>query len=180
MRQILSLVCAVALAGSGTLFGVASAGAATKSAGERKHTSALGYSLPTPAAFTVVVEPAPADTPADRAQEAVVLQQGGVGVVRVEVWRNPKKWTLQAWFDAEMGFLLVNGAQLGKARATRKAVPALVLDTPRSPQSYARRLLFFAVGPLLVRATCENVSDAAALAALGTVQAGFDLTRGAP
>lgn len=78
--------------------------------------------------------------------------------VSIDVWRNPERTPLGAWFDKHLAYLLAPGST-----ASRKP-SRIVISQPRSPQSYGRRVEVFVLGgpgheQRMVRVTLHNEAD---------------------
>lgn len=151
----------------------AAAGPSAQARASRAWTSPrFGFVVDVPAhGLQARLEPAPAEAEPQQIQESLVLLRQRVEVVRLDVFTNPAKRSVQAWFDAEFAGLKTKDSRLEPAVATPQRTPALRLLQTNQGQTWPRQLVFFAVDDLLLVATCERADDKAALQALDQIVA---------
>ena len=173
MPRSLVQVCLLLLLLASSALPAAQAAPAAQSGPTRAWASPrFGFVVEVPLRGLVVEhEPAPSDAAPHQIQESLVLLQEGREVVRLDVFLNPEKRSVQAWFDADHGFLKTAGGRLEAAVATPRRTPALRVSFPSRGQTWPREIVLFSAGDLLLRATCERADAKAAKAALDQIVA---------
>lgn len=74
----------------------------------------------------------------------------GVAVI-IEVWDNPARQPLEAWFEENMAFLVDGETRVSQRAVTTAKVPALLLEQPRSPMAVSLGFAIFAAGARVYR-----------------------------
>lgn len=134
---------------------------------EHRWSSPAGYSVVVPRGLAMDVLPAPEGATPDQALESLTLRRDGSALVTIDVFDDFDDIGVDAWLAREMAFLRTPEATVRSFR--HRGAPAVRIEQPRSPQSYARTIVLLRAGRLLVRVTCEDASDPTAAAALERV-----------
>jgi len=82
------------------------------------------------------------------------------GRTRVEVFTDPAERPLELWFEQHLGFL-VDERTFVSTTELAPGVPAVVVEQPRSPHTFARRTTVLRLGAWTLVATCEGLDHPA-------------------
>jgi hypothetical protein len=96
-------------------------------------------------------------------------------LVSIDRWANRAQLPLDRWIERYLGYALDEPATAVRAPLSRRAAPGLLIEKPRSPQAFGRRIAVVALGDSVVRVTCQRSDDAAATALFEQVVASLDL-----
>lgn len=114
-------------------------------------------------------------TPRHQMKHTFVLTGSAGPAVSIDVWSNPDGTVVEKWFDTYLGFMAAPDATV------KRNPRGVLVDQPRSTQSYGRRAAIFPVTPrtrtsppaatatLMVRVTCHDVADPLAVKAFERV-----------
>lgn len=79
------------------------------------------------------------------------------GRLRIEVFTDPDEKPIEAWLELHFGFLLDERALVWTTKLADG--PAVVVQQPRMPGSFARRTTALRIGMWTLLATCEGLDD---------------------
>jgi hypothetical protein len=82
--------------------------------------------------------------------------------VTVDVWVDPSKPDVSAFFEAYLAFMRDGETAIASGVVSKQRVAGLLLAQPRSGQSFGRKAAVFAVGDRVFRITCLDKDDARA------------------
>ncbi len=115
-----------------------------------------GLRFPVPAGVSVDVQHFDPTLPAYKFRHLIQLGASEGNVVFIEVWDNPTGQGLEDWFYEHMQHLLQNDARTSHREVTKRRFPALVLESPRSPQAISLAFVFFAHEGRIYRVSCVD------------------------
>ncbi len=118
------------------------------------------------------------DLPAERVTDAYTVSgPDGIEEVSIELFDDREQLGLDAFFDRHFGFMTLNAAvRRGRTVGAQKR-PALVVEQPSAPGSYARVSTLFATGRRIVRVTCVNGESERAVAVYERVLASLSFRK---
>jgi hypothetical protein len=106
------------------------------------------------------------DLPAGRVTDTYTLTgPDGVEEVAVELFDNHERLSLDRFFDRHLAFMAENAAVHRQRRVGPQERPAIVVEQPSLPGSYARVAAVSSFGVRVVRVTCVNGESPRAVAA---------------
>lgn len=85
-------------------------------------------------------------------------------LVSIDVWRNADRLPLPRWIERYLAYVLDESSVADWRPLSRHAAPGLLVERPRTPQAFGRRIAVVAVGESVVRLTCNRTDDVAAVA----------------
>jgi len=100
-------------------------------------------------------------------------------LLSVDVWRDPHRLPLETWFERHLAFTRDPEAVVRWTRLTTHQSPGMVIDRPRTPHAFPRRIAVVSVAGRVIRLTCHRSDDPAALALFERVLASLALDGGA-
>ncbi len=142
----------------------------------RIHTDlASGLRFPLDRDLTVDAQRFDPSLPEDKLRFSIHLSAPEGPVAILDVWQNPGRLPLRAWFDAHLGFLAGERAELSERAVTRASVPAIVSTEARSPHATSRTTAVFLLGDRALRVTAiDPEGDRRARAALERILDGLE------
>lgn len=135
--------------------------------------SGARFSLPSRGLRTSV-EHYDATLPPQKIRHSVTVTAVGTRLVRIDLWDNPEKLSLQQWFERHLAFTVADGATVEQRRVGVSHAEGIVVNQLRSPQSEARRIAVFASGARIVRVTCYDSADEQSVKVFDRVTESFD------
>jgi len=115
-----------------------------------------------------------ASAPPQKIKHSVVLSSVAGTVLRIDVWDDPERLGLRAWFDKYLSFTSLSASTLDRTSVGLQQLPAIVVDQLRSPQSQARRIVVLEHAGRVFRITCLNSEDETARQVLQEVLDSFE------
>jgi hypothetical protein len=130
--------------------------------------------------LTVAVRHHDPSLPAHKFKHSFRLARDGRVVVLVDVWEDPERRSLAAWYDAHLAFLDRAPARRSERPMGRAGESGILVEIPPSPQARGQVVAVLAHGGRVVRVTgMDPESDPAARRVFDALVADFDFG-GAP
>ena len=101
-----------------------------------------------------------ASLPAGKIRHEIRIEPEGHAEVRIDVWDDPERRPLAAWFERHMAFLRQGAERVQPLALTRARLDGMLIDHPRSPQSASMRTALVSSGARVFRLTCLDADDA--------------------
>lgn len=95
-------------------------------------------------------------SPSKIKETLTLLAEGRAAAVAVDVWVNPERLPLAAWFDRHLGYLTRYGGTVTRTSGTGRETEVWFVEQAASPQAHSRKTAVFAVSGLVFRVTCLN------------------------
>ena len=92
--------------------------------------------------------------PAHKFRHSIRLATSTGPAVLIDVWDNPQRILLRAWFDATLGFLVQETTKQSERTMSSAHLAGILLEEPASPQAGSQAIAVFAFGAQVVRVTC--------------------------
>ena len=153
-----------------------------RTSGETFQDRAGGIRFAAPAGLTVEAEHWPGVKEPGVIRHMYTLSAQGRERLRVELWRNPDRTPLAAWFERHLAFMRDGVARVswGPVVADGPAVSGMHFVWPRSGQSTGQRIVLFQLGKLVVRITCQDGQDQELVAAFQELVGSLNLLEARP
>lgn len=133
--------------------------------GLRMHTEAVtGVRFPVPkAGITVEERHFDPTLPTYKFRHAIKIKTEEGLRVLIEVWDNPEKVPLDAWFTENMSFLVRDATQVSERPMTSARLPGVLLQEPASEQAASQAIGVFAFHEQVFRVTGIAVDEDASV-----------------
>lgn len=143
--------------------------AADPAAQDRFRDARAGIGFEVPGGLVVSAQHFDANGPAHEIRHIFNLSSPRQEVLSVDVWDNPEDLSLSRWFEQNLAFMRRGHAIISRATLSTHRVRGMIIQRPRSPQAYGQRIALFAAAGRVVRLTCQDQDDPAALKAFKEV-----------
>ena len=123
---------------------------------DRFSDDASGLSFPLPSGVSVTVQHFDPTLPAWKFRHLIELSTVEGTVVVIEIWDNPGRQPVRAWFDDNMRDFVDAETRLSLREATTGRLEALLLEQPQSPQAPSLAIAVFGTSRRIVAMTCVD------------------------
>jgi hypothetical protein len=119
-----------------------------------------------------------AKTPDFRVKHSFTVSGPGGLEVTIDVFANPEGLDLARFLDTRLGFLRDGTEAVSRRTAGARRVPALFLERPKQPGSFAQPVALLALGSRVFRVTCNDEDDPRAALVFARILRTLDVPAG--